>query len=847
VETLAFYSYKGGVGRSLLLANAARFLASLGKGVVALDLDFEAPGLHYKLGRAASREGGPESLGGAVPYLLATAQGATAAPPLEEHMVEVPVPPESGGWLLLMPAGPAPDRAYWTALKQLSGQVRFDDPSGEGLMPLLDLHARIAEELKPDYLLIDARTGVTELGGLATTILADTVVCMFAANQESLDGTLTVVDALQEAPRLKGHRPVRVVPVLARTTSEPPVEGPFAAGVKRLLELGEGNEAGEKGKRKPFVLPHDDVHGASDRVVGGERKASAFSPLYKAYLELFQKLFPASAKRAQEALGRLEAVASIKENLTKRRERYEFEDSLAPWKVIAEGVSYKPERPGSKDSRYADLICRDAAGRPLMVVEYVAEDAKEEAKEFWGKHSDIRCLVLLSPYQYGVTRKIYSRRANDPDLRETDRWAPPFPREFDLLPDVGDRSVEALLDALRHGHAEAAAWLVSEWRNCITLGGMRMKRRRPSWRPMKARRILDGLAATEDPNLAEQILRHSASSSLDPRHNEWRFRERFDKMSPPVEELDRRMEKELFAPLFWRLPVEAVVKYAEPRRHPDETPSLAGYRLLAYELMGLDYDPDRSAQAESRALALRSAGDEQTDDEEEHEPARWYHRSRRERRERVRLTDDLPPVLIWEELDREDRYWRGTLDEAKEKLSDKAKKLLTSTAGLRRRLREKLDRRLLVSGSLLGEYDATGHLVLYSDVVVAVADLLRVSPRYLKSVVFIHLSVLGLAHQALDLDGQPGYGFAPVPPASPFHRENPVHVTLAQCFAHRLIERLEDPNLMATFEKLSQHQPEAYRQWDLLRGVPLEQMRVFLMRARGGAAAVGLPVARELE
>jgi MinD-like ATPase involved in chromosome partitioning or flagellar assembly len=42
VETVAFYSYKGGVGRSQLLAHAARFLAGLGKGVVALDFDFEA-------------------------------------------------------------------------------------------------------------------------------------------------------------------------------------------------------------------------------------------------------------------------------------------------------------------------------------------------------------------------------------------------------------------------------------------------------------------------------------------------------------------------------------------------------------------------------------------------------------------------------------------------------------------------------------------------------------------------------------------------------------------------------------------------------------------------------------
>jgi hypothetical protein len=293
VETLAFYSYKGGAGRSLLLANTARFLASLGKGVVALDLDFEAPGLHYKLGRAGSRDGESERTGGAVPYLLATARDATSAPPLEEHLVEVPVPPGSGGWLRLMPAGPAPDRTYWTALKQLGEQVRFDDPSGQGLMALLDLHARIQEELKPDYLLVDARTGVTELGGLATTILADTLICMFVANQESLDGTLTVAEAVKAAPRLKKQLPVRIVPVLARVTSAPPTEGRFAAGMERLLKLG---------GQKLFVLPHDEVHGAPDRVIAGERTAGALSPLYRSYLELFQDLFPSSARRIQEVL-----------------------------------------------------------------------------------------------------------------------------------------------------------------------------------------------------------------------------------------------------------------------------------------------------------------------------------------------------------------------------------------------------------------------------------------------------------------------------------------------------------------------------------------------------------------
>jgi hypothetical protein len=303
VETLAFYSYKGGVGRSLLLANAARFLASLGKGVVALDFDFEAPGLHYKLGHAAHRESRLQ--GGAVPYLVATAREATSPPPLEEHMIQVPVPPGSSGWLRLMPAGPAPERAYWTALKQFGEQVHFDDPSGKGLMPLLDLHARIREELKPDYLLIDARTGVTELGGLATTILADTVVCMFVANQESLDGTLMVAEALKSAPRLKGQRPIRIIPVLTRTISELPSRGPFAEGVKRLSELrAETAPQGKKKAPKLFEIPHT-VHAASDRFADGEGTFGALWPLLTSYLELFRELFPSSARRAKQALSRL--------------------------------------------------------------------------------------------------------------------------------------------------------------------------------------------------------------------------------------------------------------------------------------------------------------------------------------------------------------------------------------------------------------------------------------------------------------------------------------------------------------------------------------------------------------
>jgi CobQ/CobB/MinD/ParA nucleotide binding domain len=312
METIAFYSYKGGVGRSLLVANTARYLGMLGKRVVAMDFDIEAPGLHYKLGRTVDPAARPAIHGGTVPYLLATAKGAKNPPRLADHIIQLALPEGSGGSLSVMPAGPAPSREYWTALKQLRERLRFDDPSGKGLAALLDLHARIEDELKPDYLLIDARTGVTELGGLTTTALADCVVCLLVPNQESIDGTLAIVEALKAAPPTEGRAAVRVVPVLTRVMGDMATEGHTADTIKRLVSIASGTpRISQKVEPKTFILPHDSSLGAADHNVGGEQKPSSLSPLHKAYLELFQHLFPQTQVEAGEALRRLEAVVEL--------------------------------------------------------------------------------------------------------------------------------------------------------------------------------------------------------------------------------------------------------------------------------------------------------------------------------------------------------------------------------------------------------------------------------------------------------------------------------------------------------------------------------------------------------
>ena len=45
-QIITFYSYKGGTGRTMAMANVAWIIASNGKRVLAVDWDLESPGLH---------------------------------------------------------------------------------------------------------------------------------------------------------------------------------------------------------------------------------------------------------------------------------------------------------------------------------------------------------------------------------------------------------------------------------------------------------------------------------------------------------------------------------------------------------------------------------------------------------------------------------------------------------------------------------------------------------------------------------------------------------------------------------------------------------------------------------
>ena len=182
MKTITFYSYKGGVGRTLLLANLAKYLCRFGRKVFALDFDLEAPGLHYKLTTPESRRelaGKP----GVVDYVYSFVAGQERPPLLVGYTLEVGGRDVARGNIRLMPAGDVPTAEYWRRLARINWHDMIYSEGCRGIPFFLELKAKIETEFAPDYLLIDSRTGITEIGGIATTVLPDTIVCLRLKNR----------------------------------------------------------------------------------------------------------------------------------------------------------------------------------------------------------------------------------------------------------------------------------------------------------------------------------------------------------------------------------------------------------------------------------------------------------------------------------------------------------------------------------------------------------------------------------------------------------------------------------------------------------------------------------------
>ncbi len=194
MKTITFYSYKGGVGRSLTLSNIAMRLADFGKKVCLIDFDLEAPGLHLKFGDYLDLNQVDK---GMVEYLVDFQEDDFIPQKIENHIVDIKYNSKLNGSINIMPAGNINSNDYWKKLASVDWKNLFYSDSSHGVQLLLHLKELIKNELNPDFLLIDSRTGITDISGIAMTLLADTVVTLAANNEENISGIARVISSLK--------------------------------------------------------------------------------------------------------------------------------------------------------------------------------------------------------------------------------------------------------------------------------------------------------------------------------------------------------------------------------------------------------------------------------------------------------------------------------------------------------------------------------------------------------------------------------------------------------------------------------------------------------------------------
>jgi len=234
---VTFYSYKGGVGRTMALANVAAKLAEEGRRVLLIDFDLEAPGLDAFEGLGCAK-----GHSGVVEYVaeyLATGK----APPIGAFVREcLPSSTHLRGKLWLMPSGKK-DQQYNRDRARINWTELYDKYDGEQFIE--NWKADIDKTFAPDYVLIDSRTGLTDVGGICTLHLPQLVVLLYALNDQNIHGISGVARAISRA---ENPRPPQLLTV---ATPVPPMPKERTGLLQERLDLAE-KELG--------VKPHCQIH-----------------------------------------------------------------------------------------------------------------------------------------------------------------------------------------------------------------------------------------------------------------------------------------------------------------------------------------------------------------------------------------------------------------------------------------------------------------------------------------------------------------------------------------------------------------------------------------------------------
>ena len=203
---VTFYSFKGGVGRTTALGFVASILAARGSRVLMIDFDLEAPGLSLMFPLVSADA--PRY--GVLDYIhqrFLTPEDQQ--PAISDCIHQIPLP--TRGELYLLPAGEY-DEGYIHRLADLDIRLLYQRDNN----PIHQLLDDVKDHLDPDFVLIDARTGFTEMGAVALFDRADLGIICFSPTDQSFAGLRWVVEAASKQRKYHGIPDLRFLPFLAQ-------------------------------------------------------------------------------------------------------------------------------------------------------------------------------------------------------------------------------------------------------------------------------------------------------------------------------------------------------------------------------------------------------------------------------------------------------------------------------------------------------------------------------------------------------------------------------------------------------------------------------------------------------
>ena len=216
---ITFYSYKGGTGRTMALANVAWILAQAGNRVLTVDWDLESPGLH-KFFQPFLDTGALASSSGMIELINDYAWAATSERITSQedwyleysrimpHAVSLNWSFPNGGELDFVSAG-RQNRDYSSLISSMDWDNFYERLGGGVFFDAL----RADMKRNYDYILIDSRTGLSDIADICTVQMPDILVDCFTLSTQSIEGAAAIARYIDERYSARG---IKILPVPMR-------------------------------------------------------------------------------------------------------------------------------------------------------------------------------------------------------------------------------------------------------------------------------------------------------------------------------------------------------------------------------------------------------------------------------------------------------------------------------------------------------------------------------------------------------------------------------------------------------------------------------------------------------